>query len=199
VQSREKRTLYPSHLAPDALDETWRRFAAALTPLHEAGRLGAVLFQYPPWFHPSKEHRAQLEALRERLPDYAVCVELRSPRWVAGDRDRDRTLALLREHHLTYVCVDAPPVSELPRLFELTTPELFVMRFHGRASDTWTGRTRTAAERFRYLYSDDELEELANDVAQIAGEAGESHLLMNNCYRDYGVRNATQLRELLTP
>jgi hypothetical protein len=52
------------------------------------------------------------------------------------DRDRDRTLALLRDQKLTYVCVDAPPVSELPRLFEVTTPELFVMRFHGRANDT---------------------------------------------------------------
>jgi uncharacterized protein YecE (DUF72 family) len=197
--AREKRTLYPSHLDPEALDEAWRRFGNALAPLHEAGRLGAVLFQYPPWFHPSREHRAQLADLRERLPDYGICVELRSPRWVANDRDRERTLALMRDHELTYVCVDAPPVSELPRLLELTTPELFVMRFHGRADDTWQGRTRTAAERFRYLYSEGELEELANGVAQVAAVARESHLLMNNCYRDYGVRNAAQLRELLTP
>ena len=72
------------------------------------------------------------------------------------------------------------------------------MRFHGRANDTWKGRTRTAAERFRYLYSTDELEELANNIAPVAGEARESHLLMNNCYQDYGVRNAAQLREQLT-
>ena len=99
---------------------------------------------------------------------------MRSPRWVATDRDRDRTLALLRDQRLTYVCVDAPPVSELPQLFELTTPELFVMRFHGRANGSWKGRTRTAAERFRYLYSEDELEQLANGIARIAGDAGES-------------------------
>ncbi len=199
VQAREKRTLYPSHLEPAALDEVWRRYVAALAPLHEAGRLGAVLFQYPPWFHPSREHRSQLEALRERMPDYGVCVELRSPRWVASDRDRERTLALLRDHHLTYVSVDAPPVSELPRLLTVTNPDLFVMRFHGRANDTWKGRARTAAERFRYLYSKDELEELANRTAEVSCEARESHLLMNNCYRDYGVNNAAQLRELLTP
>ena len=199
AQAREKRTLYPSHLEPDALDEAWRRFAVALAPLHEAGRLGAVLFQYPPWFHPSREHRAQLEGLRERLPDYGVCVELRSPRWVASDRDRDRTLALLRDHDLTYVSVDAPPVSELPRLLAVTTPDLFVMRFHGRANDTWKGRTPTAAQRFRYLYSTDELTELANGITEVAGEARESHLLMNNCYRDYGVSNAAQLRDLLAP
>jgi hypothetical protein len=58
------------------------------------------------------------------------------------------TFSLLRDQQLTYVCVDAPPVSELPRLFAATTPALFVMCFHGRANDTWNGRTRTAAERF---------------------------------------------------
>jgi uncharacterized protein YecE (DUF72 family) len=199
AQVRDKRTLYASHLEPDALDEAWRRFAAGIAPLHESGRLGAVLFQYPPWFHPSREHRAELEALRARLPDYQVCVELRSPRWVSDERDRERTLGLLRDQGLTYVCVDAPPVSELPRLFELTTPELFVMRLHGRASDTWKGRARTAAERFRYLYSEEELEEIANALAPVTGSARELHLLMNNCYRDYGVQNAGQLRELLTP
>jgi uncharacterized protein YecE (DUF72 family) len=198
AEAREKRTLYASHLDPDALEEAWRRFAAALAPLQEAGRLGALLFQYPPWFHPSRENRAELESLRMRMPDLRICVELRSPRWVAGDRDRARTLALLRDHALTYVCVDAPPVSELPRLLEVTTPELFVMRFHGRANDTWKGRTRTAAERFRYLYAREELTAFANEIAQVAREAQESHLLMNNCYRDYGVRNAAELRDLLT-
>lgn len=198
-EAREKRSLYASHLERAALDEAWQRFARALAPLQDAGRLGAVLFQYPPWFHPSKEHRAELEALRERLPDYGVCVELRSPRWVATDRDRQRTLDLLHDQRLTYVCVDAPAASELPRLLELTTPELFVMRFHGRASDTWKGHATSAAERFRYLYSEKELERLANEIAEVVGQAGESHLLMNNCYRDYGVRNAAELREMLTP
>ncbi|MGP0051650.1 MAG: DUF72 domain-containing protein, partial [Solirubrobacteraceae bacterium] len=52
-------------------------------------------------------------------------------------------------------------------------------------------------ERFRYLYSEAELRELAHPIAELAGQARESHLLMNNCYRDYGVRNAAQLRDLL--
>lgn len=196
---RDKRNLYASHLDPEALDEAWRRFAAALAPLQDAGRLAAILFQYPPWFHPSKEHRAQLESLRERLPDHGICIELRSPLWVATDRDRERTFALLRDLQLTYVCVDAPQASELPRLLELTTPELFVMRFHGRANDTWKGRATSAAERFRYLYTDTEMEELANELTPVTKQANETHLLMNNCYRDYGVRNAAQLREILTP
>jgi uncharacterized protein YecE (DUF72 family) len=196
-EAAEKRNVYAHHLDPEALDEAWRRFASALRPLHDAGRLGAVLFQYPPWFHPSKENRGEIEALRERVPDYLVCVEFRSPRWLAEPRDRERTLGLLEEHGLIFVCVDAPEVSGLPRVLAVTNQDLMVMRFHGRSDSTWKGEHRSAAERFRYLYSDSELQELARPVAETALQAREAHLLMNNCYRDYAVRNAAELRDRL--
>lgn len=193
----EKRNVYPKHLGPEAMDEAWRRFEGALRPLHEADRLGAVLFQYPPWFGPRKDNRAEIEALRERLPDYRISVEFRSPRWTAEERDRERTLRMLEEQGLVYVCIDAPPVSGLPRVLAVTNPELLVVRFHGRSDSTWSGTSRSAAERFRYLYSSEELEELAKPIVEHAREARETHLLMNNCYRDYAVRNAAELRDLV--
>lgn len=64
----EKRNIYAKHLGADAMDEAWRRFESALRPFYEAEKLGAVLFQYPPWFGPRKDNRAEIEALRERLP-----------------------------------------------------------------------------------------------------------------------------------
>ncbi len=193
----DKRNVYARHLPGELFDEMWRRFAQALRPLHERGRLGAVLFQYPPWFGPRRDSRAEIEMLPERLPGYRVSVEFRSPRWLAEERDRERTLALLQEHGLIFVGVDAPAVSGLPRLFAVTNPELFIVRFHGRADDTWASGAPTAAERFRYLYSRAELEELTRPVREHVTEARESHLLMNNCYRDYSVRNAAELRDLL--
>jgi uncharacterized protein YecE (DUF72 family) len=196
-EAAAKRNIYPNHLDPDALQEAWRRFESALRPLHEAGKLGAVLFQYPPWFVPRRENRREVESLRERFPHYQVCVEFRSPMWLAEPSDRQRTLGMLEEHGLVFVCVDAPKVSELPRLLAVTNEQLLVMRFHGRSDSTWKGTARSAAERFRYLYSEDELEELAKPLAQAASEAEEAHFLMNNCYRDYAVRNAAELRELL--
>jgi uncharacterized protein YecE (DUF72 family) len=192
-----KRTIYPHHLDPEAVEEAWRRFEASLRPLHEAGKLGAVLFQYPPWFVPRRENRREVTSLRERLPDYRVCVEFRSPMWLTEPRDRERTLGMLEEHGLVFVCVDAPEVSGLPRLFAVTNDELLVVRFHGRSDRTWKDTSRSAAERFRYLYSEEELAELTPSLAETAQEAREAHLLMNNCYRDYSVRNAAQLRELL--
>jgi uncharacterized protein YecE (DUF72 family) len=165
--------------------------------MHDAGKLGAVLFQYPPWFGPRRDNRAEIESLRDRLPDYRISVEFRSPRWLAEERDRDRTLGMLGEHGLVFVCVDAPPVSELPRVLAVTNPDLFTVRFHGRSDATWKDTSRSAAERFRYLYSGEELEELVPPIAEHATEARETHLLMNNCYQDYSVRNAAQMRDLL--
>jgi uncharacterized protein YecE (DUF72 family) len=193
----EKRNVYASHLGADALDEAWRRFERALRPLHEAGKLGGVLFQYPPWFVPRRENRAEIDALRDRLPDYRICVEFRSPMWLAEERDRERTLRTLRERGLVFVCVDAPEASGLPRLLASTNDELAVVRFHGRSDSTWSDTTRSAAERFRYLYKESELEDLTAPIAELTQETRETHLLMNNCYRDYAVRNAAELRDLL--
>jgi uncharacterized protein YecE (DUF72 family) len=196
-ETAEKRNIYANHLEPDALEEAWRRFDSALRPLHGAGKLGSVLFQYPRWFTPRRDNREEVQALRERLPNYQVAVEFRSPMWLAEERDRERTLGMLEEHGLVFVCVDAPKVSELPRLFAVTNAELFMVRFHGRSDSTWSDTSRSAAERFRYLYSKKELEALTHPIAEHVVEARESHLLMNNCYRDYSVRNAAELRDLL--
>jgi len=198
AEAAAKRSIYAHHLDPSALAEAWRRFAAALRPLQAAGRLGAVLFQYPPWFVPRRDNRREVQSLRERLPDYDVCVEFRSPTWLAEPRDRARTLGMLRELGLILVGVDAPRVSGLPRLLALSNERLAVVRFHGRSSSTWATRTTSAAERFRYLYSRRELEQLVEPVLEVASQAQETHLLMNNCYRDYAVRNAADLRDLLS-
>jgi uncharacterized protein YecE (DUF72 family) len=189
-----KRNVYPTHLPPDAVEEVWRRFAESLTPLLEVGRLGAVLLQYPPWFTPERDNRHELSLARQRLGSIPVCVEFRSPRWFEAD-DVDRTLGFLSDHDLALVVVDAPKVSGLKPVVAATS-DLAVVRFHGRADDTWKANTASAAERFKYLYSRRELRPWVNRVEQLAEQAGEVHVLMNNCYQDYGVRNASDFIDL---
>lgn len=75
----DKRNVYASHLDPEAVEEAWQRFADALQPLREAGKLGAVLLQYPQWFTAKKANRDELAAVRQRWPDMPACVEFRSP------------------------------------------------------------------------------------------------------------------------
>lgn len=192
-----KRNVYLSHLPPEAIDEVWKRFRYALGPLHEVGKLGAVLMQYPAWFTAKRDNRAELAAIRDRWSDLPVCVEFRSPTWLATPEDRDRTLGTLSDHGLALVVVDAPRSSKLSTVVEVTTPHLAVVRFHGRNDDTWKRAATTAAERFRYLYSKPQLRAWVPKLESLADRAEQVHALMNNCYQDYGVRNAADLSALL--
>ena len=191
----EKRNIYAHHLPDDAVEEVWARFADSALVLAERSRLGAVLLQYPPWFTPKRANRDELARARERLGDLPLCVELRSPLWFGPD-DRDRTIGWLADHDLALVVVDAPNLSELP-VVVAATADLAVVRFHGRNDGTWKAGATTAAERFRYLYDKRELRPWVRRVEQLAGEAREVHVLMNNCYQDFGVRNAADMNDLL--
>jgi uncharacterized protein YecE (DUF72 family) len=195
---REKGSTYLTALPDDAVDRAWELFADALLPLYSAGKLGAVFFQFPPWFTPRRDNRDYLRQLPERLPDYPIAVEFRNGRWLAEPDDQRRTLELLESAGLAYVCVDEPqgfPSSVPPTL--AVTANLAVLRFHGHNAENWNKKNITPAERFRYLYSQDELEAWAPKVKELAAQARETHVVFNNCYRDYGVNNARQLALLL--
>jgi uncharacterized protein YecE (DUF72 family) len=196
-EHRDKPRLYASHLSADGLAEVWRRFQEALLPLDSAGKLGAVLLQYPEWYTPRRSNREELRAVRDRLPGYQVCIEFRNGTWLAEGRDRERTLELLSELRLPLVCVDMPQGfrSSLPPVAEVTSPDLAVVRFHGRDPKAW--KKQTVSERFRYRYDEDELREWVPKVEHLADGAREVHALMNNCFSDYATTNAQQLMDLL--
>jgi uncharacterized protein YecE (DUF72 family) len=198
AEHRDKPRLYASHLPAEVVDEVWRRFHEALLPLDSAGKLGAVLLQYPEWFTPRHASREELRRIRERLPGYQVCVELRNRTWMT-DRDRDRTLGLLAELDLPLVCVDMPQGfrSSMPPLAEATSPDLAVVRFHGRDPEAWAHQGPTAGPRFRYLYREEELREWVPRIGHLAESARQVHVVMNNCWEDHAVVNARQLADLL--
>lgn len=192
------RNVYLDHLPAVAVDKAWEHLRSALMPLHSAGKLGAVFFQFPPWFRPSRHNRARIAELPERLPDYDVAVEFRHSSWLAAE-ERARTLELLKRHGIAYVCVDEPQGfdTSVPPLLTATA-DLAVVRMHGHNRENWERKGITTAERFRYLYATEELEEWAPRIEELANQARETHVVFNNCYRDYGVRNAAQLAALLS-
>jgi uncharacterized protein YecE (DUF72 family) len=192
-----KRNVYASHLDEGAIEEAWKRFEHSVRPLQTANKLGAVLLQYPEWFTAKKANREELAAVRERWPDLPVCIEFRSPTWLSTPEDRDRTLRTLRGLELALVVVDAPRISKLPTVVEATTDDLAVIRWHGRNDGTWKRPGTSAAERFEYLYSKPQLRAWVPKVQALAEKATTVHALMNNCYQDYGVRNAAELAAML--
>jgi len=191
----EKKNLYPGDLAPEAYEQVWERFLSALDPLDEAGKLGAILFQFPPWFTIRRSNKQYLLEVAKRCAPRRVAVELRNATWFDGD-NRQETLDFLRQHHLPYVSVDMPQghKSSIPPVLDATA-DLAVVRFHGH-SDKWT--SRDIYEKFGYLYSERELKDWAPKLRALADDAGETHVLMNNCYSDYAQRNAETLAELLS-
>jgi uncharacterized protein YecE (DUF72 family) len=196
-EARAKGRVYLSHLGPEMVDEAWARFDHALRPLHDAGKLASVVFQWPPWFVAKRGNREYLESLPSRLPDYRIAVEFRHGSWLSED-DRDRTLDLLRDLGLCYVSVDEPQgfATSVPPVVAATA-DFALVRFHGHNAENWQKKGITPAERFRYLYSEAELREWVAPIRELAASTSETHALMNNCYRDYGTTNARQLGELL--
>jgi uncharacterized protein YecE (DUF72 family) len=194
----EKKNVYRQKVPPELMDQVWSRFREALMPLHSAGKLGAVLFQFPQWFVIGRNSKDYLLECKERLPDYRIAVEFRHKSWME-QRNQEETLSFLKEHDLPYVCVDMPQGfdSSLPPVAAATSTDLAMIRFHGRDPEIWEKKTKTAAERFRYDYKEKELQEWAPKVEALAAEAKETHVVMNNCYENYAVKNARQLADLL--
>ena len=196
---KDKQRVYPKDLPSDALDEVWETFRTALMPLHSAGKLGLVMFQFPKWFVPGRRSREEILAARDRLREFDIAVELRRADWFDDERSAKRTLEFFRSEDIPFVCVDMPQGfrSSIPPFAEATSGRFAVVRFHGRRSETWEKRGVPVVERFRYDYPDEELEEWAPKVASLGEESKETHALFNNCYRDYGVRNAKTFADLL--
>ncbi len=194
----QKKNVYRDKLPAEVVDEVWQRFRDALMPLHSAGKLGCVLFQFPQWFVISRKSKDYIVECKERMPDYRIAVELRHKSWMEEPNQRE-TLEFLERHDIPFVCVDMPQGfdSSLPPVAAVTSGDLAVVRFHGRDPKAWTTKTATAADRFRYDYSDEELKEWVPKVRSLEEEARETHVVMNNCYSNYAVKNAQQLATLL--
>jgi uncharacterized protein YecE (DUF72 family) len=191
----DKKNIYPGDLAPQAYEEVWTRFLSALEPLHEAGRLGLLLFQFPPWFTIRRANKQYLLEVARRCQPMRVAIELRHESWFHGENEQE-TLAFLREHHLPFVCVDMPQgySSSIPPVVAATS-DVAVVRFHGH-SEKWTAKS--VQERFDYLYSEKELKAWAPKLTKLAEQTGQTHVVMNNCHGDAAQRNGQQFIELLT-
>ena len=190
-----KDRVYVKDVGPAVADEAWRRFSAALEPLRSAGKLGVILLQFPPWFPISAARKDYIVACAQRAAPDRVCVELRNRTWMTPD-NQDETLGFLAGHWLPYVCVDMPQGhrDSIPPVLAATSGDLAVVRMHGH-SDKWG--SKDIHERFGYRYTEGEMQEWAPKVRALAEDATVTHVLFNNCYRDYAQVNAQQLTELL--
>lgn len=190
-----KRNVYVDDLEPEVVDQVWDRFLSALDPLSEAGKLGPILFQFPPWFFISRRNKDYILQCAKRASPYTISVELRNETWMS-DENKNETLDFLEGHGLAFVCVDMPQgfKSSLPPVAAATS-DLAVVRFHGRNAEQW--ESGSVQKRFAYDYRTEELKEWVPRIEQVSMESESTHVLMNNCHADFAQRNARELAELL--
>ncbi|MFE6401026.1 DUF72 domain-containing protein [Streptomyces alboflavus] len=177
------------------LDEVWARFSEGCGPLRRAGRLGSVLFQFPPWLRPGARAEQILAQTARRTAGWPVAVEFRHPAWWRAEQ-AESTVSLLAEHGMTAVAVDMAQglPSSLPPVTPVTTSRLAVVRFHGRSTSWGRG---SKEDRFRYTYSDDELAAWLPRLRDLAARVERVHVLFNNCCGDASVCAAEQLTRLV--
>ena len=187
--------------------EVFRQFREALDPLRRAEKLGGILFQFPPYVVYKPASLDYLTWAREQMEEDEMLVEFRHTSWYE-ESVRSDVLSFLEEHGMSLVVVDAPKVEAKnvpPTLLALTSPTLY-LRFHGRNADTWNVRGRSAAERFDYLYSAEELREWVGPLRELSGQAENAYVLFNNNNRSpdgdggwvsQAATNAQSFRQLL--
>ena len=169
-------------------------FRAGIEPLAAAGRLGALLAQFPASFKDTPASRDYLAQLLHAFADYPIAVELRHSSWsdaIAG------TLTLLNGFGAAWVQIDEPKFRlSIRQNYLPNVTSFYYMRLHGRNAAAWW-RHEKSEDRYNYLYSAKELE----DVSDIAGAAKElvrkSYLYTNNHFAAKSVVNAVMLKAQL--
>lgn len=169
------------HPSEELRAEVFRRFLSGIAPLQDAGKLGGILFQLPPYIVCKDSAFDYLLQAKEQLGRPTLLVEFRHASWLEQE-NRARTLSFLECEGMALVIVDAPRIDSptaIPTVAELTSDTAYV-RFHGRNAATWQHRGGSAAERFDYLYTHEELSEWVEPLRDLAGRAKQLFAVFNN-------------------
>jgi uncharacterized protein YecE (DUF72 family) len=193
------KNLYYRDVPAEIRQELWRIFFEAVEPLRLCGKLGALHFQFAPWITSGGEARKHVEHCVDVMQGRLMAVEFRNASWWT-DKLRESTLAFERQSGVVNVVVDGPQgfATSVPSVWEATSPELAIVRMHGRNAETWEKKgLKASSDRFNYDYSDGELQELAGRIKALSRNVRTVHAIMNNNYQDQGQRNAQTLQRFL--
>jgi uncharacterized protein YecE (DUF72 family) len=167
---------------------------AGFDVLSRAGKLGAVLLQFPFSFHRTRETSAYLASLLQRFSDYPLVVEVRHASWNSPE-----AFDLLRQNNVGFCNIDQPVIGRSIKPSAEATSPIGYVRLHGRRYDTWftDDESIPSHERYNYLYSTEELAPWADRIRNVTERAKTTFVITNNLYQGKGVVNALQLISIL--
>ncbi|MFC2045182.1 DUF72 domain-containing protein [Chloroflexota bacterium] len=166
-------------------------FLNSIRPIYQSGKLGALLAQFPPSFKNDDYSRQILAAVIRTFGRYQLVVELRHRSW----SDNENTARLLQENNVSWVQIDEPKFSSSIATEVPITSDVAYFRFHGRNAEMWwQGDSET---RYKYLYSPEEIEELATRIKNSGQKAKLMFAFFNNHWQGYAPRNAIDMMRAL--
>jgi uncharacterized protein YecE (DUF72 family) len=167
-------------------------FRHAMAPLQAAGKLGAILMQFPYRFHHTAANRATVQRLADAFRDYPLVLEIRHRSW-----DRPEVFEWLQALGIGFCNIDQPQVSYGIGLTQAVTSPIGYLRLHGRNTAMWFAEEANAGARYDYRYPAEELRELVDAVEVISRRARDTYLITNNHFRGQAALNALELRSHL--
>ncbi len=170
-------------------------FLRGIEPLAAAGRLAALLLQFPWSFAFSPANLDYLAALLRLFAAYPLAVEFRQAAW-----DDAQARALLTEHGgpPSSTSTSRPSAVRWARPSVVTTPDLSYVRLHGRNAKDWFRPGAGRDARYDYLYAKDELGEWVKRIKDLASSSASVFVITNNHYRGQALANALQIKNMTT-
>jgi uncharacterized protein YecE (DUF72 family) len=175
-----------------------KAFHDSLLPLKRSGKLGLMVYQFPPWFDYRQSNLDYILFCTDLTAGMPLAVEFRHGSWLTS-RAAPAVLDFLKRHAITYVTADEPQYGTLatvPFLPGVTT-DIAYFRFHGRNGENWLKKNIETSRRYAYSYSDAELQGFMPAMKEADRQAKTTYAMFNNCHRAYATTNALRLKELL--
>jgi uncharacterized protein YecE (DUF72 family) len=174
------------------------KFMEALYPLVSSGKMGVMVFQFPPWFTYKPENLDFILSRKCLVGRYKMAVEFRHGSWYAPDV-QEKVFHFLRKHQIIHVVEDEPQYGTLATapFVPQTTADIAYYRLHGRNKENWLRKGLETSLRYAYEYSDQELKDFIPHVQTSAKMATETFVMFNNCHGGYAMRNAERMKAVL--
>jgi len=160
---------------------------SGFAPLYEAGKLLAVLVQFPFYFRDGEQNRNRLKRISEDFGDFPLVLEVRDASWAKAE-----TLRFIDSLDMNVACLDMPLTRNSFREKAIATGPLAYLRLHGRNYDAWFSKESERDDRYNYLYGDDEMDFTIDRIQRLRDMSDQTVVVWNNHFRGKAVVNALE-------
>jgi uncharacterized protein YecE (DUF72 family) len=183
-----------THNRKDFSQKDVEEFKLGIEPLVSAGRLAAILLQFPWSFANTIANMNYLIKLFELFAEFPLALEVRHGSW-----EDQRFCEVLTEHKIGYVNIDQPLINNsIAPSAIVTHPDFSYVRLHGRNTKDWFRDGAGRDARYNYLYSKGELKEWVERIKKLGTKSGKVFVITNNHYRGQAMANALQIKNMIT-